>query len=439
MANETMISASGLGKAYRLYKNPKDRLKQVFLGHRTNFYEDFWALKGVDLELRRGETLGVIGENGAGKSTLLQLICGTLQPSAGNVAVKGRIAALLELGSGFNPQFTGRENVHLNAAILGLSKAEIAERFDAIAEFAGIGEFMDLPVKLYSSGMYARLAFAVCAHADADIMIVDEILSVGDNEFRQKCSRYLARFRERGTLLFVSHDSATVAKLCERALWLEHGQVRELGPAAEVCAHYLTNVAERAEAQETARGRTNGIPDATLPIPALARDSRGRRPNTIELMDFDPDAPSHGHGGAFIQSVEFCAADGTRLSRIEGSDEVELRIHCHAERDVRQPMVGFILRDRLGQNLFGDNTYLTYRSAPPAIASGDALAASFRFQLPFLASGEYGLTVAITEGTQEDHIHLHWMEDALIMKASESPVGLGIIGVPATEIRIEVL
>jgi lipopolysaccharide transport system ATP-binding protein len=329
--------------------------------------------------------------------------------------------------------------VHLNAAILGLSKAEIAERFDAIAEFAGIGEFMDLPVKLYSSGMYARLAFAVCAHADADIMIVDEILSVGDNEFRQKCSRYLARFRERGTLLFVSHDSATVAKLCERALWLEHGQVRELGPAAEVCAHYLTNVAERAEAQETARGRTNGIPDATLPIPALARDSRGRRPNTIELMDFDPDAPSHGHGGAFIQSVEFCAADGTRLSRIEGSDEVELRIHCHAERDVRQPMVGFILRDRLGQNLFGDNTYLTYRSAPPAIASGDALAASFRFQLPFLASGEYGLTVAITEGTQEDHIHLHWMEDALIMKASESPVGLGIIGVPATEIRIEVL
>src|SRR3984957_3802820 len=200
---DVVVTAQGLGKAYRLYPRAEDRLKQLVFGKRRRLYEEFWAVRNVTLQLRRGEALGVIGENGAGKSTLLRLLCGTTRPTTGIAEIEGCVAALLELGTGFNPLFTGRENVWLSASVLGLTKAQIKSWFDAIADFAGIGEFMELPVRLYSSGMKARLAFAVSAHVDADLMIVDEILAVGDAAFAQKCLRYLDRFRARGTLLFV--------------------------------------------------------------------------------------------------------------------------------------------------------------------------------------------------------------------------------------------
>ncbi len=195
MSSEAVISARGLGKAYRIYRHPEDRLKELVL--RRRYHEDFWAVREVDLSVRAGETVGLIGRNGSGKSTLLQLICGTVRPTRGALEVKGRIGALLELGAGFNPEFTGRENVWVNAAVLGLSDQAIAARFEAIAAFAGIGEYMDQPVKHYSSGMHARLAFAVCAHVDADILVVDEALSVGDGAFQQKCMRRGARVGSR--------------------------------------------------------------------------------------------------------------------------------------------------------------------------------------------------------------------------------------------------
>ncbi|HLJ18990.1 MAG TPA: ATP-binding cassette domain-containing protein, partial [Stellaceae bacterium] len=181
MSSEALVSARGLSKAYRVYRHPGDRVKELVL--RRRYHEEFWAVREVDLSVRRGETVGLIGRNGSGKSTLLQLICGTVRPSRGEVAVRGRVGALLELGAGFNPEFTGRENVWVNAAVLGLSDREIGARFEAIASFAGIGEYMDQPVKHYSSGMYARLAFSVCAHVDADVLVVDEALSVGDGAF----------------------------------------------------------------------------------------------------------------------------------------------------------------------------------------------------------------------------------------------------------------
>ncbi|HEY3777889.1 MAG TPA: ABC transporter ATP-binding protein [Rhizomicrobium sp.] len=434
---EIVLSASGLGKAYRLHLRADERLSKYVSGAGRRGGEEFWALKNVDLALRRGEALGVIGENGAGKSTLLRLLCGTLRPSAGTAVVKGRMAALLELGSGFNPRFTGRENVWLNAAVLGLSKAQISERFGAIAEFAGIGEFMDLPVKLYSSGMQARLGFAVSAHVDADIMIVDEILAVGDAAFAQKCHRYLERFRAKGTLLFVSHNSGLVAKLCDRALWLDHGEVRALGPAAEVCADYVTNIAERGAAQEIRAQESPGHRWRIAEPPPLVRDSRHRAPNRIAVSPFNPDAPWHGHGGADILEVSFSGGGGQRLGEITGADEVELRIVCRAERDLVRPILGFLLRDRLGQNVFGDNTYLACRDAPRAVRVGETFVAVFRFQFPFLAPGDYGLTVAITEGSQEDHIHIHWIEEALVLNALESPVRRGIVGIPATDVCLE--
>ncbi|HCP9006074.1 TPA: ABC transporter ATP-binding protein, partial [Escherichia coli] len=239
MNDDAVIQVSGIGKCYQVYDKPFHRLMQGLVGGGKRYYREFWALRDVAFEVKRGETLGIVGRNGSGKSTLLQLIAGTLTPTNGEIAVRGRVAALLELGSGFNPDFTGRENVYLNASILGLSKEQIDQRFDQIAEFAAIGEFIEQPIRNYSSGMVMRLAFSVIAHVDADILIIDEALSVGDAFFTQKCMRFLREFKQRGTLLFVSHDGGSVTALCDRAIWLDQGNLRQSGEPKEVMDAYL--------------------------------------------------------------------------------------------------------------------------------------------------------------------------------------------------------
>ncbi len=220
------IAVRGLSKCYQIYAKPRDRLAQSLWRGRRNFYREFWALHDVSFDLRKGEALGIVGRNGSGKSTLLQLVCGTLTPTAGSVTVRGRVAALLELGSGFNPEMTGRENVVMNATILGLTAREIEERFDAIVAFSEIEEFLDQPIKTYSSGMIVRLAFSVSVNVDADIIVIDEALSVGDARFQLKCAKAMDRLREDGkTLLFVSHDGGSVKRLCSEAILLERGRL----------------------------------------------------------------------------------------------------------------------------------------------------------------------------------------------------------------------
>ena len=430
-AGDVVVEIKGLGKVFKLFARHGDRFKQLLAGKKRPLYREFWAVRGIDLKLVRGEMLGVIGENGAGKSTLLQMICGTLAPSEGEVMVHGRLAAMLELGAGFNPEFTGRENVELNAAVLGLTAAQIAERFSSIADFADIGRFMDLPVKTYSSGMQARLAFAICAHVDADILIVDEILSVGDAAFQQKCLAFLRRFCERGSLLFVSHDSGLVARLCERALWLEHGTMRALGPAQEVSARYLQS---RSKAREAAFQSTLA---ATIDEGPLIHDMREHHRCRIEISDFDPEAPWHGHGGARIEDTGFHTIEGARLKEIIAGTEVELRIAARAERDIAEPILGFVLHDHLGQTMLGDNSYYAYRDATLAVQAGQVFTAVFRFQFPALAMGVYTLAPSLNEGTQADHIHLHWIEDGLVLRVVESPVRLDIVGITAQDIAIE--
>jgi len=236
---EPVIEARGLGKCYQLYARPQDRLKQFLVRGRRQYFREFWALQGVSFQLRRGEVLGIVGRNGAGKSTLLQLICGTLQPTHGHIEVRGRIAALLELGAGFNPEFTGRENVFMNAAVLGVPEEVIAARFDEIVDFSGLRDFIDQPVKTYSSGMYVRLAFAVATSVDPDILVIDEALSVGDGAFARKSFERIMALKERGaTILFCSHSLYHVAALCSRAMWLEAGQVRQIGEVAGVIREY---------------------------------------------------------------------------------------------------------------------------------------------------------------------------------------------------------
>ena len=243
-SDNVAICIDGVSKYFEIYEKPAHRLLQmIFRGHRQ-YYRPFWALHDISFEVKRGECVGIIGRNGAGKSTLLQIITGTLTPSAGKVHIKGRVAALLELGSGFNPEFTGRENVYLNASILGLTNKEIDARYDDIVAFADIGEFIDQPIKSYSSGMVVRLAFAVVAHVDADVLIVDEALSVGDAFFTQKCMRFLRRFMKDNTVLFVSHDVAAVNSLCNRAVLLEQGTIKALGNPKDITEQYLANMYE---------------------------------------------------------------------------------------------------------------------------------------------------------------------------------------------------
>src|SRR5437870_8937875 len=247
-SEEIAVRVSDLSKCYHIYDRPPDRLKQSVLPKLQRlirkpprqYYRAFWALKDVSFEVKKGESVGIIGRNGSGKSTLLQLICGTLSPTSGSVETNGRVAALLELGAGFNPEFTGRENVYMNGAVLGLSQEEIDARFDDIAAFADIGDFIDQPVTTYSSGMYVRLAFAVSINVQPEILLVDESLSVGDIYFQQRCMRKIRQMKQEGkTIVFVSHDMAAVKNLCDSALWLEHGEIRELGPPDDVVGQYL--------------------------------------------------------------------------------------------------------------------------------------------------------------------------------------------------------
>jgi lipopolysaccharide transport system ATP-binding protein len=243
MSDDIAIRVQGLSKCYRVYDKPQDRLKQSLWRGRRQYFREFWALRDISFDIRKGETVGIIGRNGSGKSTLLQLIAGTLAPTTGTVQVNGRVAALLELGSGFNPEFTGRENVYMNGAILGLSEQEISARFDEIAAFAAIGDFIERPVKTYSSGMMMRLAFAVSVCVDPDVLIVDEALSVGDIAFQLKCMDRLDRLVKSGTtLLFVSHDILSVKSFCQRAIYLTSGQMVASGPASDIAERYMMDV-----------------------------------------------------------------------------------------------------------------------------------------------------------------------------------------------------
>jgi lipopolysaccharide transport system ATP-binding protein len=251
---EIAVCARHLGKAYQLYDGQHEWVKQVLFGSFRTYYKSFWALKDINLEIRRGDNVGILGRNGCGKSTLLQIICGMTRPSKGELWVSGRVAPVLALGATFDLESTGRENVLIGGAVMGLKRTEILGKFTSIADFAGIGDFIDQPVKLYSTGMRTRLAFAICAHVEAEILIVDEALSVGDEAFQRKCLDWIDNFRATGTLLFVSHSMDEVRRLCRRAVWIDDGRVREEGDPTEIIRSY--NTATRLEPDNMRRFST---------------------------------------------------------------------------------------------------------------------------------------------------------------------------------------
>jgi lipopolysaccharide transport system ATP-binding protein len=450
MSSEVVIQASGLGKCYPIYAEPRDRLKQFILPRLQSalgqpcrqYYQEFWALKDVSFEVKKGETIGIIGRNGSGKSTLLQIICNTLHPTTGSITTKGRIAALLELGSGFNPEFTGRENIYINAAILGMQKIEVDRRFSDIASFADIGDFIEQPVKTYSSGMVVRLAFAVIAHVDADILVVDEAFAVGDAFFVQKCMRFIRRFQENGgTMLFVSHDTGAIVNLCDKAILLKKGQLMETGSPKEVSAHYHATLYESFQAIDAVAIDT----DDQTTLNKVADDYRDMREeffrssnlrNDVEIFQFGNNLSGFGTGEAKIHSVHLLDKNNTPLSWIVGGEDVILDVRCQVYSDLSRPIIGFEIKDRLGQVIFGDNTFLVYQHNPQRAIPGNELIARFGFRLPVLPTGDYTIGVAIANGTQEDHVQHHWLHEALAFKVHASSTCLGLIGIPMESMQL---
>lgn len=447
MSAANPISVSSLGKAYPRGRNPFRILLDNLFGHSPS--EQFWALKDVSFEVVKGQAFGIVGRNGSGKSTLLQLICGTLKPTDGSLSTNGRISAILELGAGFNPEFSGRENVYLYASAFGLTEDEIKARISQIQAFADLGGYFDRPVREYSSGMYARLAFGVCAHIDAEILVVDEILGVGDSAFQKKCRDRMNEFICNGTLMFVSHDPGAVSAVCDHGLWLEHGEPAALGDIDTVLRAYgdalYGNDAIDSDIRTgdigddpatDGKGKENSAPAPEIADIEQTDDYHGMtEPNAMQVGRFDPNSPAHGFGGCTIIACGFVNEDGEFTDQIWGGDIVNFQIHAEVERRLERPIAGFMFRNEFGQNLFGDNTYIAYQHEPVGIEVGQLLKANFRFRMPYLPDGVYFFAPSIIEGTQLDHIHLDWREEAVQINVSGSPVKYGKIGVPLHSVK----
>ena len=438
MSSDVIVSAQGLCKYYRIYRQPYHRLLQCLLGRRFRFFREVQALRDCSFEVRRGECLGIIGRNGAGKSTVLQLLAETISPTLGTLSIRGRIAALLELGSGFNPEFTGRENIFMYGAILGLSPEKIRERCQSIIDFADIGDAVEQPVKTYSSGMAMRLAFAVVAHIDADILIIDEALAVGDVVFVQKCYAFLREFIKTHTVILVTHDIGAVRDLCDRAIWLDDGRVMEEGSPAQVTDDYLAFCYE----ERQGASRIEPAP-AAGPEEKRTSDVRGEiwkeHPEAVPkytFFSFDENAPSFGRGGARIREISFTDLEGRRLDECLGGEQVRLFLAIDVLEEMKSPIVGFAFRNSRGENIFGDNSFELYRDRPCAMAPGEVLEAVFEFEMPRLHPGEYALHAAIADGTQDEHVQHQWFHNALTIRSFYHGKTGVMVGIPMRRIEL---
>jgi ABC-type polysaccharide/polyol phosphate transport system ATPase subunit len=398
------VEFHGVSKSYPIYASPGDRLKELVTLNRLRRHRDLWALKDVTFEVRRGETFCVVGENGAGKSTLLQMVAGILSPTSGTVNVNGRVSALLELGSGFNPEFTGRDNVYLNGAIVGFSAQEINRRYKEIEDFAEIGDFINQPVKTYSSGMVVRLAFAVAIHVDPEILLVDEALAVGDIYFRQRCMRKVHELRSRGiTILFVSHAIGDVKAIGDRALWLDQGRVREIGDTDRVVAKYLAAIVEKDSAYLTFQKRP----------PPQRMGAQSLPPEVVEHI---PNVDHrHGDGRAEVIGIAVLDPQGRPLQLLEPSSKIVVRISVRAKEDLSLPIVGFMLRNHLGMDFSGTNTARLGFDLPP-MRRDDVYTVDFHLQLPELYPGSFSFTPAIADGTLVSYKTCDWIDNAITLQ-----------------------
>jgi ABC-type polysaccharide/polyol phosphate transport system ATPase subunit len=399
-----------VSKQYRIYERPGDRLKESLTRGRLRRHQEFWALRDVDFEIEAGTTVGIVGPNGCGKSTLLQIISGTLAPTHGEVWHEGRIAALLELGAGFDPEFTGVENVYLNASLLGLSRRETDALFPEIERFAEIGQFLYQPVKSYSSGMYVRLAFAIAATVDPDILIIDEALAVGDAVFQHRCLRRINELHERGkTILFVSHDAAAVRALCSRTLLLKAGNVIADGKPSDVLNQYQKIIMEREKAFEA---------ESANVIPAQSPPNEEWTP-----LDY---SYRHGNGSAEISAAVLCDAANEPLHVIESGEPVKLRLVAKFLRDVNEPVIGFLIRNRHGIHAYGTNTK-EQQIDFGEVQRGQLIEVTFSFAC-WLGSDQYSVSLAVHSRDGEAY---DWLDAALFFKVTSMTLTEGVANLNA--------
>ncbi|HEV2914124.1 MAG TPA: ABC transporter ATP-binding protein [Pyrinomonadaceae bacterium] len=411
-----VLRVEGVSKQYRIYERPGDRLKESLTRGRWKAHREFWALNDVSFDVDSGTTVGIIGPNGSGKSTLLQIITGTLEPTHGNVWHEGRIAALLELGAGFNPEFTGIENIFMNAALMGFGRRETEARLADITRFAEIGDFVYQPVKTYSSGMYVRLAFAIAVSADPQILVVDEALAVGDAVFQHRCLRRIREMQERGaTILFVSHDPAAIRALCLRAILLNAGRVEADGKPSDVLNRYQKLIMSRTQAYEE-----NETPDETEDDRFLLTSTdEARAPLTCSFR--------HGDGSAEVLSVDLLDANRRPVQLIETGEPVMVRLRVRFNRDVEEPVLGILIRDRHGIHIYGTNTEIQ-QATFGHVRRGEIIEATFSFNC-WLASETFSLTVA---AHSLDGISFDWIDGVSFFRVMSPVVIEGVANLNAS-------
>jgi len=421
---EAVVRARGLSKCYHVYKRPQDRLKQFFARAGRRHYTEFWALQDLDLDIYRGETLGILGRNGAGKSTLLELVAGTLAPSRGEVTVDGRVTALLELGSGFHDDFTGRENVYVAGAILELSREEMDRRIDRIAAFADIGEFLDRPVKTYSKGMFARLSFSVYANLDPDIFIVDEALAVGDAKFRHKCMHRFRQMQEQGvSIVYVSHDAASMKHICDRVAWIDAGRLRAVGAPDDVVDAYLTDLFHGEQLAKKASATAGQAQPSAEQPPARTL------PKSDERI---------GTGRCTFTAARFLDEGGAETELvIPGRDYiVEVTIENHdLDPDSERFSTGFWISNTRGLTVAAINTIMLEGPLqPPPV--GDTTLVRFTMRAPLLASDGYAVTLNVSSPSADgEPILCERLVNALHFRVAGEQNVTGVIGL---ECRVEV-
>lgn len=400
----SVIKIENLSKVYSIYRSPSDRVKEAFDPLRKKYHTEFHALKNIDLEINKGDVVGIIGRNGAGKSTLLKILTGVLTPSHGSYSINGKVSALLELGGGINPEYTGLENIYFNGSIIGLTREQVEVRLQEIIDFADIGDFINVPVKTYSSGMVVRLAFAIAINIEPDILIVDEALSVGDVRFQQKSLRKMRELMGKAqAILFVTHDMGTVLNFCNKVVWLKDGEVFRIGAPKDICKQYLSYMAFEDLGSTGSDTIQNHVanPELTGTI-------------WIKTDTFE----NYGEKGAVIEGVSFCNDnDPSQIDNFNGGEECCFRMKINAREQIAAPIYGFILKDSYGNQITGMNTFI-YNTEVVSLQKESITEIEIRFTLPSLKNGTYTISPAIAEGSMENHIQHHWIHDAVVFNVN---------------------
>ena len=399
MMSNIAIKVSHLTKIYKLYDKPSDRLRESLHPLKKKYHKEFYALKDVSFEIKKGETVGIIGKNGAGKSTLLKIITGVLTPTSGHVHVNGRIASLLELGAGFNPEYTGLENIYFQGTLMGYSHEEMEAKVDDILAFADIGDFIHQSVKMYSSGMFARLAFAVAINVDPDILIVDEALSVGDAAFQNKCIKKMEAIGQKGvTILFVSHDTQVINKFCEIAIWLSDGTVREQGMPEIVLENYMSYMSYGHETRRNV-------------VKENISENITQKTSDFKLIDTTM-LDSFGEKKALIMGIGFFDENNLPITNLKQGTFVNFICEFDTTVELNNVGVGVLFKDRLNNEILTFNSYM-YSSSLNHVEKNNKTRATIKFKVPKLHPREYIVTVALSEGTQLNHIQQHWIHSAM--------------------------